>query len=565
MDENAIHQWLIECFGPVQGEAAWAQFSQLPDEVRDQILSQGAEGLPKPAEVQSLIKAFSAGGLNTAGDVQRTIENGPVNTDLAKSIASNTISSDGAESTVTAEEAQIARESISASGLWLDAISDFNPAPGDMQMLTRQGWLENTIEAWAQFAAPVVASMNNALSAVFSERFGDSFESQVSGMFAGPVPIPIPDGLKDPATLMKLLGNTSFSMQLGQAAGKLAKEIRASFDQGIALQSNPAGALIPQNINEYAKSLELDVHEVMSFLALREQAYARLYANVPWLMPRFEALIGKYARGITIDLDAMEDQLRDATDMNPESIAGAVNLTNVGASDSPEQQEALHSLADLLALVEGWVDCVVWRAGMAHIPHIEQLREMIRRERAVGGPAEQTFESLIGLELRPKRLREASQIWEQLTAEGGQELRDSKWNHPDLLPSLPSESEAENNASSSSTNDAVQGADKAASTDTIDWDAELSKLLAESESETDQAHDSADTDASSNTGTHDNTDAHDSSDADTHDTDSNDNHGDGTDSAHSDDGANDDTDDGENNPDDPGHSDSEPEDEPKRS
>ncbi|MFT8531921.1 zinc-dependent metalloprotease [Bifidobacterium aquikefiri] len=480
MDENAIHQWLIQCFGPVQGEAAWAQFSQLPNEVRDQILSQGAQGLPKPEEVQSLIKAFSAGGLNTTGDVERTIEKGPVNTDLAKSIASSTIASDGAESTVTAEEAQTAREAISASGLWLDAISDFNPASGEMQVLTRDGWLENTIAAWAQFSAPVVQSMNDALSAVFTERFGDSFESQVSGMFAGPVPIPIPDNLKDPGTLMKLLGNTSFSMQLGQAAGKLAKEIRGSFDQGIALQSNPAGALIPQNIYEYAQSLELDVHEVMSFLALREQTYARLYASVPWLMPRFEALIGKYARGITIDLDAMEDQLRDATDMNPESIAGAVNLTNVGASDTPEQREALHSLADLLALVEGWVDCVVWRAGMAHIPHIEQLREMIRRERAVGGPAEQTFESLIGLELRPKRLREASQIWEQLTAEGGQELRDSKWSHPDLLPSLPSDSTSANGTegldqypseSTGSSDTSSNGPSK------IDWDAELSKLL----------------------------------------------------------------------------------------
>ena len=50
----------------------------------------------------------------------------------------------------------------------------------------------------------------------------------------------------------------------------------------------------------------------------------------------------------------------------------------------------MKSLENLLALVEGWVDTVVWRAGMAHIPHIEQLREMLRRERAIGGPAERT-------------------------------------------------------------------------------------------------------------------------------------------------------------------------------
>lgn len=172
---------------------------------------------------------------------------------------------------------------------------------------------------------------------------------------------------------------------------------------------------------------------MLSFLALQEMAHARLYASVPWLMPRFEALIGKYARGISIDLDAMEEQLRDATSMDPESISGAVNLTKVGIPDTPEQREALASLESLLAMVEGWVDCVVWRAGMAHLPHIEQLREMMRRERAMGGPAERTFESLLGLQLRPKRMREATGLWEMITAAEGPEGRDAKWSHPDLL------------------------------------------------------------------------------------------------------------------------------------
>ena len=35
MDEHAIHQWLIDCFGPIQGEMAWQQLSQLPQEIRD--------------------------------------------------------------------------------------------------------------------------------------------------------------------------------------------------------------------------------------------------------------------------------------------------------------------------------------------------------------------------------------------------------------------------------------------------------------------------------------------------------------------------------------------------
>ena len=476
MDENAIHQWLIECFGPVQGELAWSQFSQLPESIRSQMAAQGADQLPKPSEVQALIQAFTAGGLNTPADMQAQADQGPVNVALAKNIALGRTRADQSDTTITAEDSDRVARVMSEANLWLDTVCAFDPAPGQTEALTRAGWIEGSIDAWVQFASPVAQAVSEALTSVISQRFQGFDQGEISGMFAGPVPIPLPDNLKDPTTLLRLLGNTSFAMQLGQAAGELAKEVRGGFDQGIPLLKNPAGALIPQNIKAYAKSLELDLDEVTRYMALKEAAHARLYAAVPWLMPRFEALIGKYARGVSIDLDAVEDQLRDAEQINPESIAGAINLSNVGIEDTPEQKEALHSLGDLLALVDGWVDCVVWNAGMAHLPHLEQLREMNRRERAVGGPAEQTFESLLGLHLHPKRLREAADLWGRITAEEGVQGRDDHWSHPDLLPSLPVKAEAdEGGASTSAEGQSEQKADTPATS--VDWDAELDKLL----------------------------------------------------------------------------------------
>ena len=74
MDENAIRQWFIDCFGPIQGEMAWNQFSNMPEELRDQLMSQDVSKLPKPAEVRSMMQAFTAGGLNTFGDIQHITE-----------------------------------------------------------------------------------------------------------------------------------------------------------------------------------------------------------------------------------------------------------------------------------------------------------------------------------------------------------------------------------------------------------------------------------------------------------------------------------------------------------
>lgn len=491
MDENAIHQWMLECFGPIQGEMAWKQFSQLPEEMRQHIIAQNGNQLPDPAQVKAMLSAFTVGGLNTPGDMQKAAEDGPINVKLAKALALNQVQSKDSESVVSAAQAEQVSKAMSEANLWLDAVSSFDPASGKPDALTRASWVEESLASWAKFAAPVARSMNQALLQVLGSRFGNLPEGEISGMFAGPIPIPIPEGLKDPKTLISLLGNTAFAIQLGQAAGEMSSEVHGSFDQGIALSKNSAGGLIAQNAAEYAASLELDPEEVLNFLALHEAAHARLYGSVPWLMPRFEALISKYARGIDIDLDAMQDQIDQAVGLDPESMAGAINLGKVGMQDTEEQKEAMNSLETLLALVDGWVDCVVWRAGMAHLPHLEQLREMMRRQRAVGGPAEHTFETLIGLQLRPRRLREAADVWEQLTVRSSIQERDALWSHPDLLPQLPNDnptdiSVIEETGTPDSGKIPTHHADSQSSSQAnhpqsapsrIDWDAELNKLL----------------------------------------------------------------------------------------
>jgi putative hydrolase len=80
------------------------------------------------------------------------------------------------------------------------------------------------------------------------------------------------------------------------------------------------------------------------------------------------------------------------------------------------------------------VDAVVHAAASPHLPSAGALRETLRRRRATGGPAEQTFATLIGLELRPRRLRDASRLWASLGDARGMDGRDALWAHPDMLP-----------------------------------------------------------------------------------------------------------------------------------
>ena len=69
----------------------------------------------------------------------------------------------------------------------------------------------------------------------------------------------------------------------------------------------------------------------------------------------------------------------------------------------------------MLALVEGWVDAVTADATVRRLPKSDAIAETVRRRRASGGPAESAFATLVGLELRPRRLREAAAMWRAVT------------------------------------------------------------------------------------------------------------------------------------------------------
>ncbi|WP_275693212.1 zinc-dependent metalloprotease [Nocardioides sp. TF02-7] len=159
---------------------------------------------------------------------------------------------------------------------------------------------------------------------------------------------------------------------------------------------------------------------------------------MPWLRDHLVGAVTDYAKGIELNVQEMqqrvEEQLRGINPMDPQAMQSLLEGGLFEPPASPAQEAALSRLEIALALVEGWVDEVVGQATEERMPAATKLREAVRRRRAAGGPAEQTFSSLVGLEMRPRRLRDASTLWGALRTRSGIEARDGVWMHPDLLP-----------------------------------------------------------------------------------------------------------------------------------
>ena len=338
---------------------------------------------------------------------------GPVNWDLALDMARKQAAT-SPDPSVTQKQKDEVADAVRLADHWLDTTTAFPSGVSSTAAWSRAEWIVGTTEVWKVLVEPVAAQATTAL--------GDALPEEARAM-AGPLL-----GMISQAT------GAMVASQVGSGLGALAGEVLTASDIGLPLGPAGKAALLPTNVSAFAEGLDVSADDVLLYLALREAAHQRLFAHVPWLRDSLIGSVRDYARGIEINTDAIEEQLRGLDPSNPASMQEAFDGGLFDLQQSPAQQAALSRLEVTLALVEGWVDEVVGQATAERMPAAAKLQETVRRRRAAGGPAEQTFASLVGLELRPRRLRDASTLWGSLRTRQGAEARDGVWTHPDLLP-----------------------------------------------------------------------------------------------------------------------------------
>ena len=390
--------------------STWRTFEHVPDTPFGFALPGGQP--PDPNDPQQMHQFLA--GLQQLMAAAQTGGGGPVNWDLARQVATSALAVEG-DPAVTAAERTEVDEALRLADLWLEPTTALPSGVITTAAWNRNEWIYNTMDVWRKLADPVAARMVAAMG----DLVPPEARAQLGAM----------------STMITALGGALFGGQFGQALAKLATEVLSAGDIGLPLGPAGTAAMIPANIKVYREGLELDPEEVRLFVALREAAHQRLFGHVPWLRGHVLAAVETYARGIRVDREAIEEAMRRIDPSDPETMR-EIQLEGIFAQEDTEQQKAaLTRLETALALVEGWVVHVVESAAQGRLPNVAKLSEAFRRRRAAGGPAESTFAALVGLELRPRRLREAAALWTALTEHRGTGGRDALWGHPDLLPS----------------------------------------------------------------------------------------------------------------------------------
>ena len=376
-----------------------------------------AAGLPNdPEMIRNLIGQLQS-AMQSSGD--------GINRDLALEQA-KTLAAKDMVATTPAERSAL-EQAFHVAALWLDEATYVSELTSTPRLMSRTEWISATMPIWTQLAEPVALSIANSLTQVLRDQAPDEMSDMIEGA----------------SKLMRNVGGTLFAMQLGQIVGQLASEVVSGGDIGIPLLGGVTGgsvadseqqaAILPQNVAAFGAGLDIEQDQVQLYLAVRELAHARLFRHAKWLRLQLMTSITEFARGIRIDTERLEQLAADFDPSNPEELREAMVSGALIPPKSESQLAALGRLETVLALIEGWVDVVTAQAT-ARLPKSDAIAETVRRRRAAGGPAESAFSTLVGLELRPRRLREAAVMWQKITDEVGDEKRDSLWSHPDLLP-----------------------------------------------------------------------------------------------------------------------------------
>ena len=349
-----------------------------------------------------------------AGGAMGGGSSGPVNYDLARQLASSSI---GFVAPIPAATSSAIADAVHLADTWLDGATALPAGATKAVAWTPNDWVDGTLDTWKRLCDPMAEQIGSV--------WASSLPEEAKAM-AGPL-----------LAMMTQMGGMAFGSQLGQALGKLSREVLTSTDIGLPLGPKGVAALLPEAIESLSEGLEQPRSEVRD-LPGRPGGGAS-----PVVQPRAVAVhpAAQRRRGLRQGHEDRHERYRGAGAGVQSRRAGRPRRHGAAAEPGHVRAQG-HPGADRGARAPG-NPAGAGRGLGADRGHRRPRRPHPRHGGAVGdaapprataGPAEQTFATLVGLELRPRKMREAAVLWERLTDAVGVDARDAVWQHPDLLP-----------------------------------------------------------------------------------------------------------------------------------
>ena len=237
-------------------------------------------------------------------------------------------------------------------------------------------------------------------------------------------PANLPPEFSDPARMKAALGQFQFLMNT--TAGPVNwRVVEDSAKQAAYVSGDPSPTATEAEAARQAMTIaDLWLDAVTDFAS--GPVTRDVWSKVAWVehtIPTWKRICEPVALNVSRALSgALSEQFGEGAESDvalPDGMAAMLGKT----------QEMMPRLSAMMFSAQ------LARATLPYLPHADALREMMRRRRASGGPAEEILGSLMGLKMRPRQARGAAEIFTLVEADGGRDAREALWSHPDMVPS----------------------------------------------------------------------------------------------------------------------------------
>ncbi len=275
------------------------------------------------------------------------------------------------------------------------------PAP---ESVDRELWLEANL-----------ATMRGALDPLVARLGG-------SGPLAGP---------------LRAAGGALIAAEVGAITGFMARHVLGQYDLALLDPTRPPRLLlVAPNLREAAKSMEVELDELLPWVVFHEVTHAVQFTSVPWLADHLGSLLRELLDSVDLRIDPSAllrrptgDDLRGLWD----SLREGGLVTAVAG---PERKGLLDRLQAAMALIEGHAELVMDGAGAPVLPNLPALRAALDRRRREKSPLVKVLERLLGLEMKLRQYEVGRRFCDGVVARGGIEALNRAWTGPQRLPRM---------------------------------------------------------------------------------------------------------------------------------
>jgi len=236
---------------------------------------------------------------------------------------------------------------------------------------------------------------------------------------------------------LRAAGSVVLAAEVGGITGFLARNVLGQYELSLLDPQRAARLLlVAPNLRDAARTLDLDLEELLTWVVIHEVTHAVQFTGVPWLREHLAGLLRELLDSVELKLDPAA-LLRLPTTDDVRGLWDAVREGGlVNAVAGPGRKALIDRLQAVMALIEGHAEHVMDAVGAGVLPSLPAMRAALNRRRREKPPLVKLLERLLGLDLKLRQYELGKRFCDAVVQRGGMATLNRAWTGPDRLPTV---------------------------------------------------------------------------------------------------------------------------------